>query len=42
MNAWFARHEVDKQGEEFTANEDGYPSKGRSLGSMGRRPGNLE
>ena len=23
MNAWFARHEVDKQGEGFTANEDG-------------------
>lgn len=29
MAAWFARHEVDKQGEGFTADEDGYPSKGR-------------
>jgi|9_EtaG_2_1085328.scaffolds.fasta_scaffold00265_5 HK97 family phage major capsid protein/HK97 family phage prohead protease len=29
MNAWFARHEVDKQGEGFTPDEDGYPSAGR-------------
>ena len=29
MNAWFARHEVDKQGEGFTSDEDGYPSAGR-------------
>ena len=29
MSAWFARHEVDKQGEGFTPNEDGYPSNGR-------------
>ena len=29
MSAWFARHEVDKQGEGFTADEDGYPSPGR-------------
>lgn len=29
MNAWFARHEVDKQGEGFNPGEDGYPSAGR-------------
>ena len=29
MSAWFARHEVDKQGEGFSAGEDGYPSPGR-------------
>jgi len=29
MAAWFARHEVDKQGEGFSADEDGYPSPGR-------------
>ena len=29
MSAWFARHEVDKQGEGFTPDEDGYPSNGR-------------
>jgi HK97 family phage major capsid protein/HK97 family phage prohead protease len=29
MSAWFARHEVDKQGEGFSSGEDGYPSKGR-------------
>ena len=29
MNAWFARHEVDKQGEGFSSGEDGYPSAGR-------------
>ena len=29
MNAWFARHEVDKQGEGFSPGEDGYPSAGR-------------
>jgi HK97 family phage major capsid protein len=29
MNAWFARHEVDKQGEGFSPGEDGYPSPGR-------------
>ena len=29
MAAWFARHEVDKQGEGFSSGEDGYPSKGR-------------
>jgi len=29
MAAWFARHEVDKQGEGFNPDEDGYPSPGR-------------
>ena len=29
MSAFFARHEVDKQGEGFSSGEDGYPSKGR-------------
>jgi HK97 family phage major capsid protein/HK97 family phage prohead protease len=29
MAAWFARHEVDKQGEGFSPGEDGYPSNGR-------------
>jgi HK97 family phage major capsid protein/HK97 family phage prohead protease len=29
MAAWFARHEVDKQGEGFTPDEDDYPSPGR-------------
>jgi len=29
MSAWFARHEVDKQGEGFSPGEDGYPSNGR-------------
>ena len=29
MAAWFARHEVDKQGEGFSPEEDGYPSPGR-------------
>ena len=29
MAAWFARHEVDKQGQGFTQDEDGYPSPGR-------------
>ena len=29
MNAWFARHEVDKQGKGFNSSEEGYPSKGR-------------
>lgn len=29
MAAWFARHEVDKQGEGFNPGEDGYPSPGR-------------
>jgi len=29
MAAWFARHEVDKQGKGFSPDEDGYPSPGR-------------
>ena len=29
MAAWFARHEVDKQGEGFSPDEDCYPSPGR-------------
>ena len=29
MRAWFARHEVDKQGQGFSPGEDGYPSPGR-------------
>jgi|GEM_PF-556094 len=29
MKSYFARHEVDKQGEGFSPGEDGYPSAGR-------------
>ena len=29
MVSYFARHEVDKQGEGFSPGEDGYPSAGR-------------
>jgi hypothetical protein len=29
MSAWFARHEVDKQGRGFNPGEEGYPSPGR-------------
>ena len=29
MAAWFARHEVDKQGQGFNVGEEGYPSNGR-------------
>ena len=29
MNSYFARHEVDKQGEGFDQGEDGFPSAGR-------------
>jgi len=29
MNSYFARHEVDKEGEGFSPGEDGYPSAGR-------------
>ncbi len=29
MSAWFARHEIDKQGKGFSPSEDGYPSNGR-------------
>jgi len=29
MTAWFARHEVDKEGDGFRQGEEGYPSNGR-------------
>lgn len=29
MKSYFARHEVDKQGQGFSPGEDGYPSAGR-------------
>ena len=29
MHSFFSRHEVDKQAEGFSPNEDGYPSRGR-------------
>lgn len=40
MSAWFARHEVDKQGEGFSPDEDGYPSPGRvAWAAWGGDPG---
>ena len=40
MAAWFARHEVDKQGEGFSPGEDGYPSPGRvAWAAWGGDPG---
>ena len=40
MAAWFARHEVDKQGEGFSPSEDGYPSAGRvAWAAWGGDPG---
>ena len=40
MRAWFARHEVDKQGEGFGPGEDGYPSPGRvAWAAWGGDPG---
>lgn len=40
MQAWFARHEVDKQGEGFSPSEDGYPSPGRvAWAAWGGDPG---
>ena len=40
MAAWFARHEVDKQGEGFEPGEDGYPSPGRvAWAAWGGDPG---
>jgi HK97 family phage major capsid protein/HK97 family phage prohead protease len=40
MAAWFARHEVDKQGEGFSTGEDGYPSPGRvAWAAWGGDPG---
>jgi HK97 family phage major capsid protein len=40
MAAWFARHEVDKAGEGFSPDEDGYPSPGRvAWAAWGGDPG---
>ena len=40
MSAWFARHEVDKQGQGFTPSEKGYPSPGRvAWAAWGGDPG---
>ena len=40
MRAWFARHEVDKQGKGFSPGEDGYPSPGRvAWAAWGGDPG---
>ena len=40
MSAWFARHEVDKQGEGFSPGEEGYPSPGRvAWAAWGGDPG---
>ena len=40
MRAWFARHEVDKQGEGFSPSQDGYPSPGRvAWAAWGGDPG---
>ena len=40
MAAWFARHEVDKQGQGFNPGEDGYPSPGRvAWAAWGGDPG---
>ena len=42
MAAWFARHEVDKQGEGFSPDEDGYPSPGRvAWAAWGGNPGQV-
>jgi hypothetical protein len=29
MKAYFARHEIDKQGKGYSPGEDGFPSAGR-------------
>ena len=40
MAAWFARHEVDKKGEGFYPDQDGYPSPGRvAWAAWGGDPG---
>ena len=40
MSAWFARHQVDKQGEGFSPGEDGFPSPGRvAWAAWGGDPG---
>ncbi len=42
MAAWFARHEVDKQGKGFSPGEDGYPSNGRvAWAAWGGDPGQV-
>jgi HK97 family phage major capsid protein/HK97 family phage prohead protease len=42
MAAWFARHEVDKKGEGFSPDEDGYPSAGRvAWAAWGGDPGQV-
>ena len=42
MAAWFARHEVDKQGEGFSPGEDGFPSPGRvAWAAWGGDPGQV-
>lgn len=42
MAAWFARHEIDKQGEGFSPGEDGYPSAGRIAWALwGGDPGQV-
>ena len=42
MAAWFARHEVDKQGQGFSPGEDGYPSNGRvAWSAWGGDPGQV-
>ena len=35
MYSFFARHEVDKQGQGFNVGDEGYPSAGRVLGLPG-------
>ena len=40
MSAWFARHEVDKQGKGFSPGEEGHPSNGRvAWAAWGGDPG---
>ena len=40
MAAWFARHEVDKEGQGFAPGEEGYPSPGRvAWAAWGGDPG---
>jgi len=42
MRSFFARHEVDKQGEGFSPNENGYPSAGRIAWALwGGDPGKV-
>jgi hypothetical protein len=42
MRSFFARHEVDKEGEGFSPNENGYPSAGRIAWALwGGDPGKV-